>query len=654
MGGLIFIVCAGLGFTAYFFSSNALSSNIDDTLIQMSVEASNVVSSRIAIQLRTLEAYAQMDIMKDPQIPMDKKLDFLKKEAERNGHLWMLIADTNANAYTTSGSTAHVEDLEYYQNAISGKSTASDPFISKLVGDVIVVYSVPIVNDGKIIGVLASVRDGNELSDIIKDIKYGEDSSAIMINNKGTTVAHQDKSLVLQMYNTFDEQEKDPSLKDMADIMRLMAEGKTGVGEYTYQNVTKYMGYAPVAGTDWSLAITLPKSAAMAKIYSLLVTMLIISAAFIIINLVITYFIANNFSKPIKAASAHLQLIANGDFSVEVPAVHMKGSDELGLLFSSVNTMQQSVRNMVQDVINESFEVGQMLNSINSEVMELNKSIEEISATTEELSAGTEETAASTEEMNATVEEIESAIEAISIKAQEGGVTASNVRYMSEQMKVNATTSKKEALEIYTKNKEDMQNAIEQSKSVDQINVLSQSILDITTQTNLLALNAAIEAARAGEAGKGFAVVADEIRKLAEGSKKTISSIQEVTNIILEAVHSLTNCSSEVMEFIDKKVMNDYELLVNSSEEYSENSVKFNDIVNEFSATSEELLASMQEMSNAINEITISSNEGAEGTSNIAQRTVSIAQMSNAAISNSNQAKEKADLLIQLVSKFKI
>lgn len=354
LGGLIFIVCAGLGLVAYFISSNALSANIDETLIQMSVEASNVVSSRIVNQLSTLEAYAQMDTIKDPQIPMDKKLEFLKKEAERNGHLWMLIADTNANAYTTSGSTAHVEELEYFQNAISGKSTASDPFVSKLVGDVIVVYSVPIVNAGKIVGVLASVRDGNELSDIIKDIKYGEGSSAIMINNEGTTVAHQDKSLVLQMYNTFGEQEKDPSLKDMADIMRLMAEGKTGVGEYTYMNVTKYMGYAPVAGNRLVTSYYLTKNYCHGKIYSLLATMLIISAAFIIINLVITYFIANKFSKPIKAASAHLQLIANGDFSVEVPAIHMKSSDELGLLFSSVNSMQQSVRSMVQDVINES------------------------------------------------------------------------------------------------------------------------------------------------------------------------------------------------------------------------------------------------------------------------------------------------------------
>ena len=54
-----------------------------------------------------------------------------------------------------------------------------------------------------------------------------------------------------------------------------------------------------------------------------------------------------------------------------------------------------------------------------------------------------------------------------------------------------------------------LNKAIEDSKSVDQVNNLTNDILNISSQTNLLALNASIEAARAGEAGKGFAVVAE-------------------------------------------------------------------------------------------------------------------------------------------------
>jgi methyl-accepting chemotaxis protein len=167
-------------------------------------------------------------------------------------------------------------------------------------------------------------------------------------------------------------------------------------------------------------------------------------------------------------------------------------------------------------------------------------------------------------------------------------------------------------------------------------------------------LNAAIEAARAGEAGKGFAVVADEIRKLAEGSKSTIARIQEISRIIFEAVGDLSASSGEIMEFMDRKVLKDYDYLVASSGQYSQASTSINDMVTDFSATSEELLASMQGMVKGIDEIANASNEGAQGASNIAEASSVIALMSNGVIKMSESAKGKSEILIKAVSRFKV
>lgn len=79
----------------------------------------------------------------------------------------------------------------------------------------------------------------------------------------------------------------------------------------------------------------------------------------------------------------------------------------------------------------------------------------------------------------------------------------------------------------------------------EQIDSLTQSILDIAAQINLLALNASIEVARAGEAGKGFAVVAIEIRKLAENSKAATGKIQSVTKQVISSVENLTQYSEK-------------------------------------------------------------------------------------------------------------
>jgi len=319
-----------------------------------------------------------------------------------------------------------------------------------------------------------------------------------------------------------------------------------------------------------------------------------------------------------------------------------------------METMQKSMRTMLKAVSDESAVVSQMLIQVHEDMKQLNKSIEEISSTTEELSAGTEETAAASEEMNATSLEIEKALESVAMKAQEGAATVGKVNELSENMKQKAIASREEALNIYEGSKRDLQTALEQAKAVNQIDELSNAILEITAQTNLLALNAAIEAARAGEAGRGFAVVAEEIRKLAEGSKNSVTRIQEVTQVILEAVSALSSSSLRIMEFIDQKVLVNYESLVETSKLYSENSLVINDIVCEFSSTSQELLASMQNMVDAINQISTASSEEAIGATNIAQEAEAIVHMSNNVIQAADKAKGKAEMLIKKVQEFKI
>ncbi len=653
-GLLILIICAGLGIMAYITSANALIASIDESLLQMAKESSKLVQERVNSQFNALEILAETSLIKEDNLSMDEKMLLLKNEAARSGHLYMFIADMEGNARYTNGNTSSIADRDYFIEAKSGKWAVSDPILSKTVNSMVVLYAVPIKDGNTVKGVLVAARDGNRLSDITNDIKFGESGTAFMINKQGTTVAHKNQDLVINMDNDFENLKEDPELKQLVELEQQMVEGKEGVGEYSYKGVTKYMGFAPVPGTNWSLAITAPKSEAMARINTLAVYTVVVSIIFLGISLVITLLISRSISKPIQTASDHLKVVATGDFTREIPKELLKMNDETGILAHAIYTMQQSVKKIIKEVVAESSDVSQMLISINSEMDQLNKNIEEISATTEELSAGTEETAASTEEMNATSTEIEKAIDSISVKAQESANTVGDVIRMSEEMKLNAISSKENALEIYERTKLELQSAIEQSKAVNKINELSEAILEITSQTNLLALNAAIEAARAGEAGRGFAVVADEIRTLAEGSKSTISRIQEVTKVIFDAVKALSSSSGEILEFIDKKVLNDYDFLVSSSEKYSQNSISINDMVTDFSATSEELLASIQNMVKAIDEVAIASNEEAQGASNIAQGAAVITEMSERVIKMAASSKDKSELLIKTVSHFKV
>ena len=650
---LIFVICAGIGICAYISSSNALKANIDENLIELAEANAKVISEKINTQFNALQALAESPWIKSNELTLTEKVALLRNEVQRNGHVNMFIGDINGNCQDTNGVSMNLLEREYYQKALSGEPNVSDPIVNKLDQSLVIIFAVPIKEGDQIIGVLVALQDGNCLSEYTHEMESNQ-REVFMINSEGTTIANSDESRVLEMYNIFEQYAANPELESVYNIQTKMAKGETGIGEYTYKGVTKYMAYHPVEGTNWSLGVTAPKTVVMAEVDKLTTVMLLLSAFFLLIGIGLTISIARNISHPIKETAKYLNVIATGDFTGEISEKFLAKKDEIGILANSLNKMQNSIRSMMKAVVDESLSVSQMLSNITQNMSSLNENIGDISYTTQQLSAGTEETAASSEEMNASSLEMEKAIESVAFKAQEGATTVNELKNMSNQMKQMAISSKEEALEIYGKTKADLQKALEQAKAVHQINELSNAILEITSQTNLLALNAAIEAARAGEAGRGFAVVADEIRNLAESSKDSVARIQEVTNEVLSVVNALSSSSTEIIDFIDKKVLNDYEGLVKVSTRYSENSTVINDIVTEFSSTAEELLASMQNMVQAINQISTAANEEAAGAANIAQKTEMIVGMVEKVVDLANRSNEKSESLIELTKQFKI
>ncbi|NYC53051.1 hypothetical protein DE171_005588 [Clostridium beijerinckii] len=255
---LLLVVSTGFGIISYINASNALISNIKKTLPEIAIQASNTVQANLDNQLNSLEVTAKTASLSNDT--PDKLMTILKAEAKRNGSIKMGYADMNGNIIYTTGEQTNIKDTTYFKKSMSGENFINDPEVNEDKTAMTMVYSVPIKNDDSIIGVLVSVRDGMELSEMIKKISFGETGSAYMINSQSNSIAYKDSSMPLNQYNSIKEAEKDPSLKGIADMQKRMIAGETGLSLYTFGGKESYGGFAPIEKEKWSVVVILEKS----------------------------------------------------------------------------------------------------------------------------------------------------------------------------------------------------------------------------------------------------------------------------------------------------------------------------------------------------------------------------------------------------------
>lgn len=300
-------------------------------------------------------------------------------------------------------------------------------------------------------------------------------------------------------------------------------------------------------------------------------------------------------------------------------------NDEIADLARGVNQFLDILQDVIGGVISCSDEIHRQQLNVNNVVEETNQHANDTSATMEELAAGMEEMSATVVYVNENTREAEASVNEMVDKAVNGTEFAQEIKSRAGELQKLAQDSRATADTMIREFEITLNASIEDSRQIEKIGNLTGDILSIASKTNLLALNASIEAARAGEAGKGFAVVADEIRVLADNSKQTAGNIQQISEGVVAAVVALADNARKLVDFINERVMPDYEILENTGVQYLSDANTVDQLMGEMRASMENIGDMMRSVTDSNNNITKTVQESAQGVGGVVDNTAALA-----------------------------
>ena len=366
----------------------------------------------------------------------------------------------------------------------------------------------------------------------------------------------------------------------------------------------------------------------------------------VILIIVAIYCVMKYVIKPIIATNKDIRDIIDGidngegDLTKRVRVISNDGIADLG---NGINLFMDKLQEILKLIIENTNYMENVVAEVDGSVVKSNDSASDLSAMTEELSATMQDVGLSVNTINDNADNILKDVEIIATKSDD-------INQFSKEMKANAEKIESDARYNMVQTGEKVGNildvlnkAIEDSKSVDQVNNLTNDILNISSQTNLLALNASIEAARAGEAGKGFAVVADEIRQLADSSRETANKIQSINSVVVAAVNNLSDNANNLVSYLQQTILPEFQTFVDGGVKYKENASYIENAMDEFVEKTDVLKKNMDEIAHSINTITTVVDDGAAGVNNAAISTQDLVEdivnISNKMIENKGIAQ---------------
>jgi methyl-accepting chemotaxis protein len=486
-------------------------------------------------------------------------------------------------------------------------------------------------------------------SNVLKDFKVeGIDSSyAYLVDSEGTMLYHPTEEKVGQSV-------ENSVVKGLVGQIQKGETPQPDVVEYDFKGVTKYAGYK-VLSNNSILVISADKEEVFAELNS--ITVRAIAGALIVTVLcsLLGFFLVRFMVKPISRLTKVINETAELDFANDTEVLEVaKRKDEIGFMARAVSRMREQLRVVVSEIRSTSSMISNHINEVNDVSVRIREECLDNSATTEQLAAGMEQTSATTGTITGNIDGMKNGAAEIYSLSNNGVELSNEITERALSLRESTDQATERTTEMYENIKKQAEISMEATKCVQQINEITESIMQISSQTSLLALNASIEAARAGEAGKGFAVVASEISKLAGETSDSVSSINDIVVQVNAAVADMVKNMEDTTQFLDNVVLKDYEQFKTVSVQYNNDAGIVKNSMENVQDAIGELNHGIAAIADAISGIDSTVDESAAGITDIAEKTTNVVNETSQNVEMVEACMKSVEALEEVAKKFHV
>ncbi len=446
-------------------------------------------------------------------------------------------------------------------------------------------YTKPVFVNGLLIAVVGTDFMFDDMAKVISDLNVYNTGHASLLNDRFNYLVHPEYKNLENLATI-----EDSSFKNTIDEINKTA---SGIITQPFKGEDRIFAYSKLSN-GWIIVLEPPAKEVFQQLNEYNLYMILILFVGALVSIFIAYVIGKLITTPIQHVFGQLEVVATGDFTIEMPEKLIKRNDELGNLARAFQSMQESIRLLISNYRAAVNEVNTAAATLAATSQQTNSSVEEIALTVDEIAKGTSEQAGDAEKAAHIVIELDNSFNNL-MESNQKALRMTDKAQNENMNGIQSLEELKEKNRFTNESIERIQRAIEElnNRSGDIENIL-ETISSIAGQTNLLALNASIEAARAGEAGRGFAVVANEIRKLAEESNKSTEQIRT----IVSAIQSESENTYAIMTDVK-----------NSSEQQTMSVENVNTIFNRINESIQEISDSIQAMSGHVGQMNDNKNK---------------------------------------------